>query len=145
MTPRFSISSDHAQAPFVIGLDVGSGGSRAAVYDVSGREVDKRNHKEPHGFTVGADGTSTIDADQIVEELRTSLRKVLDASLPGPVLAIGFDTFASTLVVVDEAGDAITPCITYADTRCHAQVTSLREQLDTVALHDRTGDRKSVV
>ena len=141
MTPRFSISSDHAQAPFVIGLDVGSGGSRAAVYDVSGREVDKRNHKEPHGFTVGADGTSTIDADQIVEELRTSLRKVLDASLPGPVLAIGFDTFASTLVVVDEAGDAITPCITYADTRCHAQVTSLREQLDTVALHDRTGAR----
>src|SRR5699024_10882394 len=145
-------------------LDVGSGGSRAAVYDVSGREGDKRNHKEPHGFTVGADGTSTIDADQIVEELRTSLRKVLGASLSGPVLAtglgtsasppgvgdgapsgpvlaIGFAPFASTLAVADEAGDAITPCITYADTRCHTQVTSLREQLDTVALHDRTGAR----
>src|SRR5690625_1106789 len=134
MTPRFSITSDRAQAPFVIGLDVGSGGSRAAVYDVSGREVDKRNHKEPHAFTVGADGSSTIDADQVVEELRTSLRMVLDGFLAGPVLAIGFDTFASTLVVVDEAGDAITPCITYADTRCHTQVTSLREQ-----------DRKSVV
>ena len=141
MSPRFSTTSEDAQAPFVIGLDVGSGGSRAAVYDVSGREVDKRNHKEPHGFTVADDGTSTIDADLVVEELRTSLHRVLEDPLSGPVLALGFDTFASTLVVVDRAGNAITPCITYADTRCHTQVTSLREQLDTVALHDRTGAR----
>ena len=141
MSPRFNTTPEDAQAPFVIGLDVGSGGARAAVYDVSGREVDKRNHKEPHGFTVADDGTSTIDADQIVDELRTSLHRVLDETLSGPVLAIGFDTFASTLVVVDQAGNAITPCITYADTRCHTQVTSLREQLDTVALHDRTGAR----
>lgn len=140
MTPRFHTPHDQAQAPFVIGLDVGSGGSRAALYDASGREVDRRKHKVAHAFTTAGDGTSTLDADQVVEELRTGIAAVLEGA-PGPVLGIGFDTFASSLVVVDAAGKAITPCITYADTRCRAQVARLREQLDTGALHDRTGAR----
>ncbi|MGY5766021.1 gluconokinase [Brachybacterium sp. DNPG3] len=141
MTPRFSIPTDDAQAPFVIGLDIGSGGTRAAVYDASGREVGQRHHKVAHTFTSEADGTSTIDADQIVDELRTAIGAVLDERLAGPVLGIGFDTFASSLVAVDASGNAITPCITYADTRCRTQVAALRESLDVDALHERTGAR----
>ena len=140
--PRFNIAAEDAQGPLVVGIDIGSGGTRAAVYDVSGREVGKLNHKETHSFTVDDDGTSTIDADQIVEEIRASLAAVLTTSpLPGQVRAIGFDTFASTLVAVDAAGNALTPCITYADTRCHAQVERLAGTLDVDALHERTGAR----
>jgi len=140
--PRFHIPAEDAQGPLVVGIDIGSGGTRTAVYDVSGREVGKLNHKESHEFTVDDDGTSTIDADQIVEEIRTSLRAVLTATpLPGEVRAIGFDTFASSLVAVDAAGNALTPCITYADTRCHSQVDELAARLDVEGLHERTGAR----
>ncbi|APX33433.1 sugar kinase [Brachybacterium sp. P6-10-X1] len=139
--PRFNISADDADGPLVVGIDIGSGGTRAAVYDVSGREVDKLTHKESHEFTVGDDGTSTIDADQVVEEIRTALGAVLGGELPGTVRGIGFDTFASSLVAVDADGHAITPCITYADTRCHAQVTDLASRLDIDELHERTGAR----
>ena len=139
--PRFHIPADDAQGPLVVGIDIGSGGTRAAVYDVSGREVGKRNHKEEHGFTVRDDGTSTIDADQIVSEIRIALGEVLEEKLPGEVKVIGFDTFASSLVAVDASGRAITPCITYADTRCHAQVAELSSRLDVDALHERTGAR----
>ena len=125
--PRFHIPAEDAQGPLVVGIDIGSGGTRAAVYDVTGREVGSLHHKETHSFTVGADGTSTIDADQVVEEIRTALAAVLTATeLPGEVRAIGFDTFASSLVAVDAAGKALTPCITYADTRCHDQVAASR-------------------
>lgn len=139
--PRFAISAEDAQAPFVIGLDVGSGGSRAAVYDASGREVGRRKHKVPHSFTVSDDGTSTIDADQIVDELRAALREVLAEELPGPVVGIGVDTFASSLIAVGADGAPLTPCITYADTRCFEQVARLRESLDADALHQRLGAR----
>ncbi|NMA78877.1 MAG: gluconokinase [Actinomycetales bacterium] len=140
--PRFNIPAEDAQGPLVVGIDIGSGGTRAAVYDVSGREVGTLHHKETHSFTVDDDGTSTIDADQIVAEIRAALTAVLTASpLPGQVRAIGFDTFASTLVAVDAAGNALTPCITYADTRCHAQVERLSGSLDVDALHERTGAR----
>ena len=108
--PRFNIPAEDAQGPLVVSIDIGSGGTRAAVYDVSGREVVTLHHKETHAFTVDDDGTSTIDADQIVEEIRASLAAVLTgAALPGEVLAIGFDTFASTLVAVDAAGNASEP------------------------------------
>ncbi|WP_341853972.1 FGGY family carbohydrate kinase [Brachybacterium sp. GPGPB12] len=116
--PRFNIPAEDAQGPLVVGIDIGSGGTRAAVYDVSGREVGKLQHKEIHAFTVDDDGTSTIDADQIVAEIRTALSAVLGhGESPGDVRAIGFDTFASSLIAVDTAGNALTPCITYADTR----------------------------
>ncbi|PWH05989.1 sugar kinase [Brachybacterium endophyticum] len=141
MTPRFATPSDDAVGPFVVGLDVGSGGSRAAVYDASGREVGTRHHKVEHQFTTSADGTSTIDADQVVEELCTAMEAVLEGNLPGPVVGIGVDTFASSLIAVDDSGAAITPCITYADTRCRDQVTALRDELDPTALHDLTGAR----
>ncbi|MEE1618478.1 gluconokinase [Brachybacterium sp. J153] len=139
--PRFNIPAEDAQGPLVVGIDIGSGGTRAAVYDVSGREIGKRTHKEAHTFTVADDGTSTIDADLVVAEIRAALAAVLEGSLPGEVLAVGIDTFASSLVAVDAAGNALTPCITYADTRCHAQVGTLAEQLDLDALHERTGAR----
>ena len=106
--PRFNIPAEDAQGPLVVGIDIGSGGTRAAVYDVSGREVGKLQHKEIHAFTVDDDGTSTIDADQIVAEIRTALSAVLGhGELPGDVRAIGFDTFASSLIAVDTAGNAL--------------------------------------
>ncbi|MCL6424293.1 gluconokinase [Brachybacterium sp. JHP9] len=141
MKPRFATSLEDAVGPFVLGLDVGSGGSRAGLYDGSGREVGKGHHKVPHLFDARADGTSTIDADQIVEELCEAMQAVLAEAPAGSVKAIGFDTFASSLVVVDEAGNALTPCITYADTRCHRQADALRAELDGISLHERTGAR----
>src|SRR5699024_10663458 len=61
--------------------------------------------------------------------------------LPGQVRAIGFDTFASSLVAVDASGAALTPCITYADTRCQPQIERLAATLDVDDLHERTGAR----
>lgn len=139
--PRFNVPHEQAEPPFVLGLDVGSGGSRAAVYDSSAREVGKRSAKVRHEFTTGGDGASTISADQIVEELREAISEVLDKDLDGPITGIGFDTFASTLVAVDADGHAIGDCLTYADTRSRAQVEELRAQLDPMEVHERTGAR----
>ena len=73
MSPRFAIDPAEAAGPYVLALDVGSGGSRAALYDATGREVGHRHHKVPHRFTTGDDGTSTIDADQVVKVGRVEM------------------------------------------------------------------------
>ena len=142
--PRFHVPTDQAQPPFVLGLDVGSGGTRAAVYDASAREVGKRSIKITHAFTTGTDGTSTINADQIVDELLEAIGHVLAKPVPGPIRAIGFDTFASTLVAVDADGNALGNCLTYADTRSHRQAEQLRTLLDPAEIHERTGARLHV-
>lgn len=140
MGGRFSVPQDRAVAPFVVGVDVGSGGTRAAVYDASGREVKGRRAKILHAFTTAADGTSVIDADRVADEVGQVVGQVVQG-LGVPISAIAIDTFASSLVPVDAAGAALGPCITYADTRCRGQVAELRRALDEDALHDRTGAR----
>ena len=47
--------------------------------------------------------------------------------------------FASSIVGVDAAGNALTPVYTYADVRSAADAAALRAEWDAAALYDRTG------
>src|SRR5699024_3718084 len=93
-----------------------------------------------HTLSSGSDGSSTIDADAVVEEVRRGIEH-LAPRIPGPIAAVGIDTFASSLVPVDAAGNALGPCITYADTRSGAHAVRLARELDGDRLHDLTGAR----
>lgn len=139
--PSFTTNLEHAIDPLVIALDVGSTASRGAVYDAAGRPVGKRA-KVFHQFTTEADGTSTINAGQVVAELIKLIDQLTDRmDLAGRVAGVAIDTFASSLVGVNAAGDAVTPCITYADSRCAQDVNHLREQFVEAEVQQRTGTR----
>ncbi|MFT4289382.1 gluconokinase [Nocardioides sp.] len=125
--------------PALIALDVGSTASRGILVDPTGRQVGKRV-KVPHAFTSASDGTSTIDPDQVADEIATILDGLTEATETN-LAAVAMDTFASSLIGVDEHGNALTPCYTYADGRCAAWVTRLREELDEHKLQQRTGTR----
>ncbi len=130
-----------AQEPFVLALDIGSTGSRGDVYDAAGRAVKGGRHKVPHAFDTGGDGTSTLDPDAVVREVEEILDALARPELQGRIGGVALDTFASSLVGVAGDGQACTPCFTYADSRCGAQVVALRDELDEAALHQRTGTR----
>ncbi len=132
---------DQAVEPFVLALDVGSTASRGDVYDATGRPVEGGRHKVEHQFHTAGDGTSTIDADAVVDELGQIIDALAVHRLRGRIGGVAMDTFASSLVGVDAQGRACTPCFTYADSRCGAQVVALREELGEAAIHQRTGTR----
>ncbi len=138
--PSFKSDLDQAIDPLVVALDVGSTACRGAVYDAAGRPVVKRT-KVAHQFTTDSAGTSTIDPDQVVDELGRILDALTEQDLAGRVGGVALDTFASSLVGVDEDGNAITPCYTYADSRCSAEVDELRGKLDEAEVQQRTGTR----
>lgn len=142
----FNVSPEQAQPPFVLALDVGSTGTRGGLFDAAGLPVRGCRLKIPHAFTTGSDGTAVIDADQVAGELRQIVEFVA-ASAPAPIASlpiagVALDTFASSLVGVDADGNAVTPCYTYADSRCAAQVDQLRAVLDEDATQQRTGTRQ---
>jgi gluconokinase len=128
--------------PLVLALDIGSTATRGGVHDASGRPVHGLQHKVPHAFTVAPDGTSVIDPEQVAAEVG----QVLDALTGDPrlgtrIAGVAMDTFAASLIAVDAAGRALTPCLTYADSRSAAEVTVLRQELDEHAVQQRTGTR----
>ncbi len=138
----FTVSPEQAQPPFVLALDVGSTGTRGGLYDATGLPVRGCRLKIPHAFTTGSDGTATIDADQVADELRQITEFVAGTADTRPIAGVALDTFASSLVGVDADGNAVTPCYTYADSRCAAEVDHLRTVLDEDATQQRTGTRQ---
>ena len=136
------VSLASALDPLVLALDIGSTATRGGVHDASGRRVRDLQHKVPHAFTVAPDGTSVIDPDQVTAEVG----QVLDAVTGNPrlgtrIAGVAMDTFAASLIGVDSGGRALTPCLTYADSRSADAVTALREELDEHAVQQRTGTR----
>ena len=136
------VALNAALDPLVLALDIGSTATRGGVQDASGRRVHGLQYKVPHAFTVAPDGTSVIDPDQVTAEVE----QVLDAVTGNPrlgtrIAGVAMDTFAASLIAVDAAGRALTPCLTYADSRSADAVTALREELDEHAVQQRTGTR----
>ena len=138
---RFAVTPAEAHEPLVLAVDVGSTATRAGIYDATGRPVGRRA-KRAHAFTSDADGTSQIDPDQVCDEVGEVLDSLTGgAGSPRRIAGVAVDTFASSLVGIDAHGGALTPCYTYADSRCAAYVSQLREQLDETAVQERTGTR----
>lgn len=141
MTATLDVTPAQATGPFVLALDVGSSGTRSGLYDARARPVRKLKAKRPHAFRTLANGTSTIDPDQVTEEIGQAIDDVL-AQFDGPIAGVALDTFASSLVGVDADGAAITPCYTYADSRCAPQVNYLKSILNEDDTQQRTGTRQ---
>ncbi|MFT3875505.1 MAG: FGGY family carbohydrate kinase [Propioniciclava sp.] len=136
-----SVSLAQAVQPIVLALDIGSGSTRCALYDGYARPIKKRTFKAEHLFTERADGTAEIYADQVADEVAQVITQTVKGLEPGSIRAVVMDTFASSLVCVDAQGEAVTPCITYADGRSAAHLAVLRERLDEADIHQRIGAR----
>ncbi|WP_047260415.1 gluconokinase [Corynebacterium uterequi] len=141
--PTMSIPLKEATGPFVLALDIGSTASRGGLYDATGCPVKGSKQRLSHAFVSDYDGTSAIDADQVVAECREIIAAIVDFAAKKNVRidAVAMDTFAASLVLVDASGNALTRAITYADSRCADYVTALRERVDEAAYHARTGVR----
>ena len=141
--PTMSIRRKDSTGPYILGIDVGSTASRGGLYDSTGCPVKGSKQRIAHEFTTGYDGTSAIDADQVVEECREVIEGIVEYAEEHDleIAGVAMDSFASSLVLVDASGNALTRAITYADSRCAPYVGQLREQIDEGEYHKRTGVR----
>ncbi|MDD7585505.1 MAG: gluconokinase [Corynebacterium glucuronolyticum] len=141
--PTMSIKLKDSTAPYVLAMDVGSTASRGGLYDATGCPVKGSKQRIAHEFTTGHDGRSTIDADQVANECREIVTAIVafaeDKGLR--ISGVCFDSFASSFLLVDKQKRALTPCATYADSRCAAYVAELKQKTDVGAYHQRTGVR----
>ena len=84
MTASLTTRLDEARAPFVLAIDVGSTGTRAGIFDAHARPVKGHRTKVGHAFTTIANGTSTIDPDQVTAEVRQVISAVVEG-FPHPI------------------------------------------------------------
>jgi gluconokinase len=104
----------------VLALDIGSSSVRAQRFDKLGESAGELRQEEYE--TDDAAGVATV------------VRRVLAGDQPDAT-----SCFAHSLVAVDEDGNALTPILGWRDTRSAGAADWLTRQLDSEAVHARTG------
>jgi gluconokinase len=124
---------------FLLSIDAGTSGVRAALFDERGAPVPGAQTRNRRAFTVVSD-FAELDADQIVAELVKTIDESL-ANFARPIDLIAISAFWHSLIGIDAAGLPTTPLLTWADTRAAQFAKTLRENFDEREIHARTGCR----
>ncbi|HWN08865.1 MAG TPA: gluconokinase [Pyrinomonadaceae bacterium] len=130
--------------PVLLALDIGTSGTRAAIFDERGAEIQDTGVQVTR-LARSATDFSTWDAD----ELRLQVVQAIDATLfearfleaTSRIRLIAVSCFWHSLVGIDQDGNPTTPVLGWADNRAVAEVSELRSRLNEAEFHSRTGCR----
>jgi len=102
---------------FVLAVDLGTGGPKAAVLTTSGHLV--AHAFEPVGMSLFPDGGAEQDPEEWWRAVVRAARRALDDAAVAPDLVVGVGCTAqwSGTVAVDGAGRAIGPAVSWMDSR----------------------------
>lgn len=121
---------------YVIGIDIGTGSTKAVAIDPLGNIAVQAQHfyathdTHPH--------FSEQDPESIWDAFVKTIQDVI-AQLPVPPSAICFSSCMHSLLLVDENGKPLTPVITWADRRSAAIAEALRQTTEGEAIYKATG------
>jgi gluconokinase len=136
-------SRENPPPPYILTLDIGSSSLRALLFDARGMRVPGVEAREGVHLRTTPPGASEADPDALLE----ALFRAIDAALvqagdrARDIAGVAVDTFVSNILGVDEAGRAVVPLTTYADTRAAGEAEALRKEFDEAQVHNRTGCR----
>ena len=120
---------------YLIGLDIGTTGCKAALFDEEGALLGSAS-REYH-VDVPRPTWAEQDAEHVWALAQDVLRKVIAGRQV--VAAIGLSVQGEAVIPVDEAGRALRPAILGMDTRTDPQNAWLRERFGARWLFERTG------
>jgi sugar (pentulose or hexulose) kinase len=123
-------------AALLLGLDVGTTATKAAVLDPDGRELGHGRAATPwRRVATGAE----IDPEELLAAAVAAAREALIAAGDRPVAGIGVASVAETGVLLDASGRPAVPSIAWHDTRGDAEATRLAADLGEAEFAARVG------
>lgn len=122
--------------PYYMGVDIGTTSAKAVAFSEKGEVLASwsSGYKMQHPLP----GFSEQDPDEICAAVFESIQKVLSLAA-GPPLFVSFSAAMHALIVVNEEGKPITPCIIWADNRAADIALQLRNSERGDAVYHLTG------
>lgn len=124
---------------YVIGIDIGTSSTRAVIFDLEGTELGRR----AQAYGLISEGLETGAAEQRAEEIAQAAIKTVAGVIracgldPRQIVALSLSAAMHTLLLVDAAGQPLTPLYTWADSRSAS--TAARIKIQDPQLYQRTG------
>ncbi|HEX6478308.1 MAG TPA: gluconokinase [Ktedonobacteraceae bacterium] len=139
-----SDSQDQAiHQPFIISLDIGTSSTRALLFDATGTAMHGVQSQHTYQLTTTPGGEVSVDPNMLLAIVAQTIDEVLHLAGPlaASIEAVAMDTFWHSLMGVDAGNKALTPLITWEDTRARHATEELRAQLNDEEIHARNGAR----
>ena len=130
-----------SRRPVMLALDIGSSGARAALFDEQGGEIEGASVRANYGRATM--DFATFDAETLLDQVAKTIDRLF-ARFPESAIhieLISISCFWHSLMGVDNAGNATTPVLGWADSRAVDAVYQLRSEFDEAKIHVRTGCR----
>ena len=131
-----------AKSALVLGLDIGTSGVRATLFDESGREVDGAGVRTQRSLSRFSD-FSVIDPNALLDLVVDTIDQLLAQPhfSTAEVELISISCFWHSLVGLDSNGQPTTPVLGWAEKRAAQAAKDLRARFDETETHSRTGCR----
>ena len=125
----------------VLSVDVGSSSVRAGLYSADATSVKGTESRRSHRFVFSGGGRAESDAEALASLVEACIDETLAASRPpdSTVAAVSFSTFLHGMIGADRRGVALTPVLTWADTRSAGPAARLARTMDPHDVAQRTG------
>lgn len=121
----------------IIGLDIGTTGCKAIVFDSEGK-IRGRSVQE-YSILTPQPHWAEQDAEQVWQLAWSALREAVAQAKDDPPLALALSCQGEAVIPVDQAGRPLRPAILGMDTRTGAENEWLVEQFGVETLFTRTG------
>ena len=125
--------------PYVIGCDVGSQGTNAALYAADGELV--ASAYEAYDLSFPHPGWAEQDPDLWTAAVEKTCRMLVDACPDGPsaIRGLSFGSQLDGMVVCDAKGRRLRPALIWMDRRSEAQAAALAERISPGDFYRATG------
>jgi xylulokinase len=123
---------------YVVGCDVGSQGTNAALYAEDGTLVASRY--ETHDLSFPHPGWAEQDAEEWPKAVAAAVGGVVaEADNPSDVAGLSFGSQLDGMVACDAAGRPLRPAVIWMDRRAEAQAAALAEQVSPRDFYRQSG------
>ena len=106
-----------------IGIDLGTTGVKAGLFDATGAAVATASREIQ--LDTPAPGFAEFDADTYVDLAFDAIRETLDGADASAVKAVGLSSQAQTFVALDADGRPVRPAVSWLDVRAEAEADEL--------------------
>jgi len=116
--------------PLFIGVDIGTQGTKAALYTLSGKQI--ASGFEPSVLYRPQDGAVEQNPDEMLGSVLRTVSDVIQKSKINPkdVGAVGIDAQMAGILAVDKDYNAVTPYDSWLDTRCAPYIDVMKNQAE---------------
>jgi len=129
------------ERPLVLSVDIGTSSLRVLVFDAEGQMLPDIGVQVGYEPQVTPDGGAFLDADELLYQTVQAINAVLEqlSSNANHIVAVTLCTVWHSVLGVDKEGNAVTPFLLWADSRCAREAKELKRTLNEHNYHARTG------